>query len=83
MVGAGTKGKLRPVLLWLHGGGLVEGSGFTIQSGFGATANLTADVGKFSGAVVVSVEYRLGVAGFLALEALSTRDTRGVSGNYG
>eukprot|EP00928_Gymnodinium_smaydae_P061918 TRINITY_DN45889_c0_g1_i1.p1 TRINITY_DN45889_c0_g1~~TRINITY_DN45889_c0_g1_i1.p1 ORF type:complete len:653 (-),score=32.93 TRINITY_DN45889_c0_g1_i1:256-2148(-) len=72
--------QLNPVLVWLHGGGLIEGSPFALQSGFGAQANLTAG----NEVVVVSVQYRLGVAGFLSLASLSHHhDPRGISGNYG
>ena len=73
---------LRPIVVWLHGGDLIEGSSLSIQSGYGAIANLTAAP---TGAVVVGVEYRLGVAGFLALDALAERDVRGLGlvGNYG
>lgn len=72
--------KLKPVLVWLHGGGLLEGSPFSLQSGYGAQANLTSE----NDVVVVSVQYRLGVAGFLSLASLSHHhDVRGTSGNYG
>ena len=75
-------GTPRPVVVWLHGGGLVEGSPLSIQSGFGAESNLTAGP---DGVVVVGVQYRLGVAGFLALDELKARDARGpeYAGNYG
>jgi para-nitrobenzyl esterase len=33
--------------------------------------------------ISISINYRLGVLGFLALEELSSNDPRGVSGNYG
>ena len=74
-------GRLRPVMVWLHGGGLVEGSSFSIQSGMGSVANVTGE----NDAVVIGIEYRLGVAGFLALDALAGRDNRGkgCAGNYG
>eukprot|EP00929_Paragymnodinium_shiwhaense_P015058 TRINITY_DN123067_c0_g1_i1.p1 TRINITY_DN123067_c0_g1~~TRINITY_DN123067_c0_g1_i1.p1 ORF type:complete len:614 (+),score=47.84 TRINITY_DN123067_c0_g1_i1:71-1912(+) len=75
-----SDGSLKPVLVWFHGGGLLEGSPFAIQSGFGAQANLTSD----NDVVVVSVQYRIGVAGFLSLASLSSyHDPRKVSGNYG
>lgn len=70
-----------PVMVWLHGGGLLEGSSFSIQSGFEAVGVLPLALH----AVVVGVEYRLGVAGFLALDTLAERDVRGRGyvGNYG
>ena len=73
----------RPVFVWLHGGDLVEGGTFSIQSGYGAVANITG--ANADDAVVVSVEYRLAVAGFLALDCLADRDARGAGkvGNYG
>ncbi|MCY4075621.1 MAG: carboxylesterase family protein [Acidobacteria bacterium] len=65
----------RPVLYWIHGGGYTGGSGSTdIYDG---TA-LAAD-----GAVVVTINYRLNVFGFLAHPALSAESPQGASGNYG
>ena len=65
----------RPVLYWIHGGGYTGGSGSTsIYDG----APLAAD-----GAVVVTVNYRLNVFGFLAHPALSAESPHGASGNYG
>ena len=64
-----------PVLYWIHGGGYTGGSGSTsIYDG----ARLAAD-----GAVVVTVNYRLNVFGFLAHPALSAESPHGASGNYG
>ena len=65
----------RPVLFWIHGGGYTGGSGSTaIYDG----TPLAAD-----GAVVVTINYRLNVFGFLAHPALSTESPHGASGNYG
>lgn len=77
--GAKTKqDPLLPVMVYLHGGSLVEGSSFSIQSAYGAVKNMTR------GSVVsVAINYRLAVCGFLALDVLSEFDERGVSGNYG
>jgi para-nitrobenzyl esterase len=62
-------GKL-PVMVWIHGGGLVQGaSSLSWYDG----ARLAAQ-----GVVVVSINYRLGLLGFLAHPALG--DT---SGNWG
>ena len=64
-----------PVLYWIHGGGYTGGSGSTsIYDG----ARLAAE-----GAVVVTINYRLNVFGFLAHPALSAESPHGASGNYG
>ena len=62
----------RPVLVWIHGGGFTTGAG----RDYDPTA-LTAD-----GAVVVTINYRLGALGFLAHPALASRPG-GPAGNYG
>ncbi len=68
-------GAPRPVLFWIHGGGYTGGSGSTaIYDG----TQLAAD-----GAVVVTINYRLNVFGFLAHPALSAESPHGASGNYG
>src|SRR4051794_38434409 len=63
-----------PVLFWIHGGGLVNGSGDQHDG------TLMADAGRL---VVVSFNYRLGVLGFLGLAGLSAEAADHVSGNYG
>ncbi|MGC2162984.1 MAG: carboxylesterase family protein [Silvibacterium sp.] len=63
-----------PVLVWVHGGGNVEGSGEWPPLG----PTLARQ-----GIVVVSLNYRLGVLGFFAHPALSTESPHHVSGNYG
>jgi para-nitrobenzyl esterase len=62
-----------PVLVWLHGGGFVSGSG----GSFGA-ARLAAQ----GGVVVVTINYRLGVFGFLAHPALDGARGQQRSGNF-
>ncbi len=66
---------LLPVLVWIHGGGLTIGSG-SMRTYHGH--NLAA-----RGAVVVTINYRLGPFGFFAHPALSAESEHGVSGNYG
>jgi para-nitrobenzyl esterase len=66
--------KSQPVMVWIHGGGNVEGSSQTPPLGPTLARK---------GVVVVSIEYRLGVFGFLALPALSTESPTHTSGNYG
>lgn len=64
-----------PVFVWIHGGALVAGSSsFGMYDG----ARLAEE-----GVVVVSLNYRLGVLGFLAHPQLSAESERGISGNYG
>jgi para-nitrobenzyl esterase len=62
----------RPVLVWIHGGGLVQ-DGARDYDG----SELAAD-----GVVVVTINYRLGALGFLAHPALASRPG-GAAGNYG
>lgn len=64
-----------PVMVWVHGGGFVGGSGSDVRSH-------GADMAR-QGVVVVSFNYRPGLFGFLAHPALSTESPDGVSGNYG
>ena len=62
-------------MVWIHGGSLTTGSSSeAIYDG----AKLAA-----RGIVVVSINYRLGVLGYLAHPALSAESPLGVSGNYG
>lgn len=64
-----------PVMVWVHGGELQFGHGhLPMYDGAALSAK---------GVVLVTVNYRLGVLGFLAHEDLSARSPRGVSGNYG
>ena len=68
-------GRKLPVIMILCGGGYAYGSGsIPVISG----RNLA---GK--GVIVVTVNYRLGVLGFLAHPELSKESAEGVSGNYG
>ena len=64
-----------PVIVWIHGGALTTGYS---HEGMYDGAKLAA-----RGAIVVSINYRLGVLGYLAHPALSAESPDGVSGNYG
>ena len=64
-----------PVALWIHGGGYREGWGSEPEFDGQEWAN--KDV------VLVSINYRLGVFGFLMHPALREESELGVSGNYG
>ncbi|WP_414902197.1 carboxylesterase/lipase family protein [Sphingomonas flavalba] len=64
-----------PVMVWIHGGALVSGSSSEpLYDGAALAAR---------GIVVVSINYRLGLLGFLAHPALSAESPDGLSGNYG
>lgn len=66
-----------PVLVWIHGGGFVFGSG-------GDAAYDGKNLSEKSGFVVVSLNYRLGPLGFLGLPALKAEDSAHPStGAYG
>ncbi len=64
-----------PVMFWIHGGGYLAGSGSIPLYDGSALARL--------GAVVVTINYRLGIFGFLAHPNLSRESHQRVSGNYG
>ena len=64
------QGGSRPVLVWIHGGGLVQDGARNYDG-----SQLAAD-----GAVVVTINYRLGALGFLAHPSLASG---GSAGNYG
>ncbi|WP_326523070.1 carboxylesterase/lipase family protein [Sphingomonas sp.] len=73
---APAQAKGAPVFVWIHGGALVSGSGR--QSMYDGAA-----MAKRAGMVVVTINYRLGVLGYLAHPGLSTESADKVSGNYG
>ena len=64
-----------PVFFWIHGGAL--------SSGAGSDALYDGTAFAKRGVVVVSINYRLGVLGFLAHPQLSAESDGNVSGNYG
>jgi para-nitrobenzyl esterase len=64
-----------PVLVWIHGGGLTIGNGADVSYDGTALAR--------RGAVVVTINYRLGALGYLAHPLLSAESDQGASGNYG
>lgn len=62
----------RPVMVWLHGGGF--------QFGSGADPAINGSPLAQKGVVLVTLNYRLGVLGYMAHPDL---DREGASGNYG
>jgi para-nitrobenzyl esterase len=71
----GKAGAHLPVMLWIYGGGFQNGAGsYPFQLG---------DRLARKGAVVVTINYRLGALGFLALPELTAESGQHASGNYG
>lgn len=67
--------KNAPVFVWIHGGALWSGTSKETMYDGSALAR--------QGVVVVSINYRMGVLGYLAHPQLSAESPDGVSGNYG
>jgi len=65
----------RPVMVWIHGGGFFAGFGGEERHNGGPLAR--------KGAVVVTLNYRLGAFGFMAHPALAEESPDHSSGNYG
>lgn len=63
-----------PVMFWIHGGGYVGGSG--------SEPRHAGDALPQQGVVLVTINYRLGVFGFLTSESLR-KENGGAAGNYG
>ena len=71
---ASSQAKL-PVMVWIYGGGLLNGTG--------STPLYAGDALSRRGVIIVTFNYRLGALGFLAHPDLSSESPQKVSGNYG
>src|SRR5258708_8550343 len=65
----------QPVMVWIHGGGHTRGTG--------ATPTYNGENLAQKGVVVVTINYRLGIFGFLAHPELTKESDVHSSGNYG
>jgi para-nitrobenzyl esterase len=73
---AGYVGQSLPVIFFIHGGAWITGAGSSpVYNGLYLAAHAPA--------VVVTINYRLGALGFLALAALAAEDPDHTTGNYG
>jgi len=72
---APTDARNAPVMVWIHGGTLIWGTGHSPMYDGQAFAK--------RGVILVSINYRLGVLGYLAHPGLSAESPDQVSGNYG
>jgi para-nitrobenzyl esterase len=66
-------GSKLPVMVWIHGGGFAVGN----------SATYDGDGIARQGAVVVTINYRVGLFGFLPHRTLADESGTGSSGNYG
>ncbi len=71
----GTGASRRPVLVWIHGGGF--------WAGFGGEERHNGARLAQKGAVVVTLNYRLGPFGFLAHPSFAAESPHHAAGNYG
>ena len=71
---AGATGQL-PVIVWVYGGSNI--TGYTADPVYDG-----ANLARTANAVVVSVNYRLGMLGFLSMAQLKTGEARNDSGNF-
>jgi len=69
-----TEDPLRPVLFYIHGGGFTMGAG---SGGFGMS-NSGEDYFMESGVVLVTINYRLGPLGFMALPGTNIQGNMGM-----
>ena len=65
----------KPVMVWMHGGGNYAGSS--------SNPSFNGESLARRGVVLVSLNYRLGILGFLAHSELTRESKRHASGNYG
>jgi para-nitrobenzyl esterase len=63
-----------PVMVWIHGGGFTRG--------YGGSHAYDGEALARKGAVIVTINYRLGIFGFFAHPALSAESGHHASGNY-
>ena len=64
-----------PVAIWIHGG--------AFSGGYGYEKEFDGEAYAKRGIVLVTINYRLGLLGFVAHPALSQESPQKVSGNYG
>lgn len=70
-----TDAEKLPVLFWIHGG--------AFQNGYGSEKEFDGEGYCRRGVILVTINYRLNIFGFLAHPWLNEENSQGVSGNYG
>lgn len=64
-----------PVAIWIHGGAFLGGNGSELE--------FDGETYSRRGVILVTINYRVNIFGFLAHPWLSKENEKGVSGNYG
>lgn len=72
---AGSEDEKLPVALWIHGGGYGGGNGGEMEFDGAAFCR--------NGVILVTINYRLGLLGFMAHPWLTAESEEHISGNYG
>ena len=72
---AATANDRLPVMVWIHGGGF--------RAGAGAEPRHDGEAFARKGIVLVTINYRLGIFGFLSHPELTRESAHNASGNYG
>ncbi len=73
-------GSRLPVMFWVHGGGNAGGSA---QGNIGIEPPFDGERLSRHGVIVVTVEYRLGILGFMAHPEMTAESPNHTSGNFG
>lgn len=71
----------RPVMVFIHGGGNMSGTPSEVNSGVELYNGQT--IVERSDVIVVTLQYRLNIFGYLVDPSLASESAHGVSGNYG
>ena len=72
---AASAGQKLPVMVWIHGGGFQDGASSDASNDGSSLAR--------HGVILVSMNYRLGIVGFLATHELTAESPQHAAGNYG
>ena len=70
----------KPVMVFIHGGSFNAGNGGMVPGGPDYSG---ADIAERADVVVVTINYRLSILGYLTAPALDAENPQHVSGNYG
>ena len=64
-----------PVIFWIHGG--------AFMTGYGHSAHFDGEHFARQGVILVTINYRLNIFGWMVSKELDAENEKGISGNYG